>query len=70
MQGDLPKAGEVWGVPDQPGTWQYVTVVSSSLIECRAFSNEFAIGKTSWDEWLDTTGAVRIWPPMESIDGK
>jgi hypothetical protein len=25
---------------------------------------------SDWYDWLDESGAVRIWPPMESSDGK
>lgn len=70
MTQQLPQPGDVWGVPDQPETWHRVrrvhnasdgTIVSYDTFSVRSWTN-----MRGWNKWLTTTGAVRIWPPMES----
>jgi hypothetical protein len=37
------------------------TIVSYDTFSVRSWTN-----MRGWNKWLTTTGAVRIWPPMES----
>lgn len=56
---DLPKPGEVWGVPDKPTTWMLITGESDKFIHVEFFGDADE-GFYSPDEWHESN--VRIIP--------
>lgn len=57
---ELPKVGDVWGVPGKPETRRYVDGITG-LIHSRGWKgNGSAQDLSIWQSWVRDTGAVRI----------
>jgi hypothetical protein len=66
---ELPKTGEVWGVPDEPTTWMHIESVSETLVYYAMF-NEF--NHASFHEWflrIEKSKSERIFPPIQATTG-
>ncbi len=56
----LPSPGEVWGVPDNRGSWKEVTSFQGGDVYYLIFGNATSVPLARWQSWLASSGAVRI----------
>jgi hypothetical protein len=57
----LPKPGEVWGVPGEPGTWRKILdAAGGKCVWFERWNDRTFVHHPAWQSWLASSGAVRI----------
>lgn len=57
---ELPKPGDVWGVPGKRGTRRFVVMADLHHVRAHDTQGTYLMPLPAWDAWLTSTGAVRI----------
>lgn len=65
-----PQPGELWGVAGKTDGYRFVQILyaDGSGLWYSCIERDRLVSIERWQEWLTTTGATRLYPPMNESE--